>query len=295
MVSTGVIGNPVAINEYGFNGSISAYQDLSPVVGSSVGVPVSQFETSAPVLDYGYMGSQTGIIGAPTNAVMVDGNYITGGMMEQPISGENLPGSAEAPDYYSTPDSNIEEPPIGAVEEDDTTSFQLPGKAILSLDVPKDAKVYINDKLTRTEGQRRSYASRNLRIGENYRYRVKVVADVEGKEVVKTRVVTMRPGERNLVEFNFSPIVTRVVLSVPEDAKVVIDGKETTTPGELRSFATRKLTEGKWDDYSVEVSVVRDGKTLTRREKFDLVAGEFKYFQFSFDDDISSAESVALN
>jgi uncharacterized protein (TIGR03000 family) len=158
------------------------------------------------------------------------------------------------------------------------------GKAILSLDVPSNAKVYINDKLTQTEGRRRSYVSRNLVQGREYRYRVKVVSEVNGKDVVKSRVVKMRGGESNEVAFNFNPIVTRVVVSVPEDAKVMIDGKETSTTGSYRSFSTQKLKNGKWDDYSVEVSVVRDGKTITRREQFDLAAGEFRFFEFEFNE-----------
>jgi uncharacterized protein (TIGR03000 family) len=165
------------------------------------------------------------------------------------------------------------------------------GKAILSLDVPVDARVYINDKLTKTDGTLRSYVSRNLIRGQEYRYRVKVVSDVDGKEVTKTRVVTMRGGESNDVAFNFDPIVTRVVVNVPDDAKVIIDGKETSTKGSYRSFSTQKLKSGKWDDYSVEVSVVRNGKTLTRKEKFDLAAGEFRFFDFDFDK--PSASSVA--
>ena len=157
------------------------------------------------------------------------------------------------------------------------------GKAILSLDVPKSAKVYINDKLTKTKGTLRRYVSRNLVRGQEYRYRVKVVSESGGKEIVKSRVVTMRGGESNQLAFNFEPIVTRVVVSVPDDAKVIIDGKETSTTGAFRSFSTKKLKSGKWDDYSVEVSVVRDGKTLTRKEKFDLGAGEFRFFEFDFD------------
>ena len=293
----------IATDGYGSAGSISAYLDSGPAyadLGSvdylssgtdylnsgSLGVPVNQLETSAPVLDYGYYGSQFGSIGLPTDATMVDGSFITGPMMEiqgEPGGGtlDQTPGGIDLPGY----DGLNSEPPSDAfgAEEDDDSAFLPRGKAILGLNVPVDAKVYINDRLTKTEGTRRQYVSRNLVFGQEYRYRVRVVSDVDGKEVEKSRVVRMRGGQSSQFAFNFEPVVTRVVLSVPDDAKVTIDGKETSTAGSFRSFSTQKLKSGKWDDYSVEVSVVRNGKTLTKRESFDLGAGEFRFFEFEFD------------
>jgi uncharacterized protein (TIGR03000 family) len=216
---------------------------------------------------------------------MMDGSIITGPMMDQ---GPTLAPEEPSSGYYNEEngdDNSVTEPPFGADGDNDTTSVDRVrgGETVLTLDVPADARVYVNDTLTRTTGTRRSYASRNLVLGKEYRYRVKVVSNVDGKDVVKSQVVKMRGGESDLVAFNFDPVVTRLLVSVPEDAKVIIDGKETTTKGTSRSFSTQKLTSGKWDDYSVEVSVVRNGQTLTRSEKFDLVAGEFKFLQFDFD------------
>ncbi len=305
---TNLLDQPIITAEsYGSAGSVSAYIDSGFAIGSLPvepsymnSVPVSQFETSAPVLDYGYYGSQSGQLGISTDATMMDGAMITGPMLEPtpmglPVDLDSGGGDIDlSPDTFNLPGGNDSEPTpadaFGADDEDDS-AYMPRGKAILSLDVPGDARVYINDKLTKTKGTLRSYVSRNLIRGQEYRYRVKVVSDVDGKEVTKTRVVTMRGGESNDVAFNFDPIVTRVVVNVPDDAKVIIDGKETSTKGSYRSFSTQKLKSGKWDDYSVEVSVVRNGKTLTRKEKFDLAAGEFRFFDFDFDK--PSASSVA--
>ena len=292
----------IAPQDFGFSGSVSAYVEPSPVYSNPVFS--NQYETSAPVLDFGYYGGSQGAVGIPTDGIIVDNSIITGPMLEiSPAvpsaafpSAEPLlltPGESNLPGGYY--DGNSEPTPddgFGA-QDDDTTYMPRRGKAILSLDVPRDARVYINDKLTQTEGTRRSYVSRNLTRGQEYRYRVKVVSDIDGKEVTKSRVITMRGGESNVVAFNFKPIVTRVVVRVPEDAKVIIDGKETSTKGSYRAFSTEKLKSGNWEDYSVEVSVVRDGKTLTRKEKFDLSAGEFRYFDFDFDK--APASSIAKN
>lgn len=283
----------IASQDFGLSQSISAYVEPNPVFSN-------QYETSAPVLDFGYYGGSLGQVGIPTDGIIVGNSIITGPMLETTPavpSAETLPltspGESNLPGGYY--DGNSEPTPddgFGA-QDDDTTYMPRRSKAILSLEVPRDARVYINDKLTQTEGTRRSYASRNLTRGQEYRYRVKVVSDIDGKEVTKSRVITMRGGESNVVAFNFKPIVTRVVVRVPEDAKVIIDGKETSTKGSYRAFSTEKLKSGNWEDYSVEVSVVRDGKTLTRKEKFDLSAGEFRYFDFDFDK--APASSIAKN
>lgn len=262
------------------------YPSIAPANAS----PVSQFETSAPMLDYGFYGTQFGDIGIPTDSVIVDGGggLITGPMLEQPQGSPSnslqLPsGGLDLPDFFDGGGPGSEEAPGDAFGAEEDDSVYLPrSKAVLSLDVPRKAKVYINDKLTRTKGIRRTYVSRNLAFGQEYRYRVRVVSEIDGKPVTKTHEITMRGGENEQFAFNFDPIVTRVVLNVPRDAKVKIDGKETSPTGSFRSFSTRKLTSGKWEDYSVEVTVVRDGKTLTKRESFDLGAGEFRFFEFDF-------------
>ncbi len=222
---------------------------------------------------------------------MVNGNIISGGMLEN---------NSVAPGYdpnsnFGSPDS-IGPPPsgfgptgdedVGAIEEDDSASLNRRGRsgtAILTVDVPEDSVVYVNDRLTNTKGTRRSYASRNLAPGEEYRYRVRVVSQVDGEEVVKNDTIVMKANDRELLAFDFKPVVTRVAVMVPADAKVTIDGSATDAKGTYRSFSTRKLTSGKWDDYWVEVSVVRDGKTLTQKRKFDLVAGQFRFLTFDFD------------
>jgi uncharacterized protein (TIGR03000 family) len=298
MGSTNLLDLPLVTTDgYACVGSVSAYVDGNDYYNSTIagGVPTTSFETSAPVLDNGFYGTQYGPIGVPTDAAIVGGALITGPMMEVPAGSnggsiESSPGEIDLPGYYEGDTEPTPGDAFGADEEDDS-AFLPRGKAILGLNVPEDARVYINDKLTKTSGTRRQYVSRNLVFGQEYRYRVRVVSDVSGKEVEKSRDITMRGGESNQFAFNFDPIVTRVVVSVPEDAKVIIDGKETLTEGAFRTFSTEKLKSGKWEDYSVQVSVVRDGKTLTKKESFDLGAGEFRFFEFEFDK--ASAGSIA--
>jgi len=268
----------------------------------AIPVAVSQYETSAPILDFGTFNSQVGILGSTTDASLIDGNFITGAVLEgSPVGGvpidsgfgggdfpgpADFPGAREPAQPFSSPSDLGPDDGIGAIEENDSASVKKKAKsgfAILTLDVPEDSIVYVNDRRTRTRGTRRSYASRNLQPGEQYRYRLKVVSQVDGKEVIKRKTVLMNANDRELLSFNFKPVVTRIALVVPEDATVTIDGSETDSEGTNRSFSTRKLTSGKWEGYSVEVSVVRDGRTMTQRRDFDLIAGEFRFLLFDFD------------
>ena len=286
IVSSGGYGSTGSVASYGYP-SVGFANTISSGELSYAGLPTSsinQFETSTHILDYGYYGTQYGDLGVPTDSVMVDGGLITGPMLELQDGSNSV---IESPNQFNSPNqfdggSELAPDDVFGAEEDDDSAYLPRGKAILSLNVPRDAKVYINDKLTRTSGTTRKYVSRDLAFGEKYRYRVRVVSQVDGKEVAKTREITMRGGASEEFAFNFDPIVTRVVVNVPEDAKVVIDGTETATKGSFRSFSTEKLKTGKWKDYSVEVSVVRDGKTITKRESFDLAAGEFRFFEFEF-------------
>lgn len=279
-----VVDSVPSLDSFDGYGAVSAYQTPSSAI------PVSQYETSAPVLDYGYAGSGIGVIGAPTDASMINGNIITGPMLEVSPGGTTVPAPGiEMNPGFDSPPSSIQsggDDDIGAIEDEDSASLQrrsTGGTAILTIDVPQDSVVYVNDRLTNTKGTRRSYASRNLKPGEQYRYRVRVVSTVNGRELVKNDTIVMEANDRELLAFDFKPVITRLVVKVPEDAKVTIDGSTTEATGTYRSFSTRKLASGKWDDYSVEVSVVRDGKTLTQRRQFDLVAGQFRFLPFDFD------------
>ena len=78
---------------------------------------------------------------------------------------------------------------------------------------------------------------------------------------------------------------TSLALEVPDDAKVKLCGKETSATGQVRHFATSNLDEGMtWKDYSIEVSVERNGETITLEKTLDLLAGDSHLLKFEFDD-----------
>ena len=165
----------------------------------------------------------------------------------------------------------------------------------LNVELPKDAKVYVNGVLTKTPGANRQYVSRDLIAGETYPYEVRAEVTRDGKKLTQTRLVNLYAGSNKSIAFDFdaeaSPI-TSVTLNVPSDAKVVLGGVVTTTSGPLRYYSTKELGKGEvWKDYKVEVSVNRNGKTEKQVKTVSIEAGQS--VQLSFDFSKPAAEKVA--
>lgn len=169
-------------------------------------------------------------------------------------------------------------------------------EAVLSLNLPVEAKVYINDKLTKTEGRLRQYVSRNLTEQKAYLYRVKAVLEKDGRQIVRTKMVSMEPGKNREVRFDFSqPPVTTLVLKVPADAEVLLDGNKTDAQGEVRTFSTRKLdNEEAWENYEIKVRYFKDGQEVVKTQSLDLVAGATKVVAID-DSELALKNVIAQN
>jgi uncharacterized protein (TIGR03000 family) len=64
-----------------------------------------------------------------------------------------------------------------------------------------------------------------------------------------------------------------IVLSLPADAKVSIDGVATTSTSASRTFVTPELAPAKAFVYTFSAKIVRDGQTLTATEQVSVRAG----------------------
>lgn len=165
----------------------------------------------------------------------------------------------------------------GPASDDGTFLDQRPqdAQAVLNLILPQDAKVLINGKVTKTRGSRRSYVSRRLSDMRDYKYQVKAIVMRDGKEIVRSKMVSMRPGVDQTVKLDFEDTVTTLALRVPADAKVKLCGKLTEQTGNFRSFTTSNLSEGKtWKSYTVSVEYAVGGKKCVEERTLDLQAGQ---------------------
>jgi len=235
--------------------------DSGSMIGSYGVSGATETGYDAPVLDYG---------ASPVLDPSFDNSS-----QPQPgmIYGPEDPGNA--PGNMSDFGEGLPDAPIPDADAGSTQFRQRSSQAVLSLKLPRDAKVYINGKLTKTEGTLRQYVSRNLKEDKDYRYQVKAVVNKDGREIVRTRLVNMRPGKDRLVRFDFNqPQVTTLVLKVPADAEVLLDGKKTNAKGKIRTYTTRKLSnEQSWNDYKIEVRYSKDGQQVVEQRTLNLMAG----------------------
>ena len=187
--------------------------------------------------------------------------------------------------YYSTPmeEGNVIPAtplPPGATEQTGTQS-----EATLTVNVPSDARVFVNGVKTNSVGSERSYVSRGLQGGLNYTYEVRAEIERDGKLVEETKMVSLTAGRTARVAFalqasEVAPSTT-LTLNVPADAKVFLAGSATISSGEVREFTTTKLATGQsWDNYTIRVTFEQDGQTIEREKTITLTAGDNQVVDF---------------
>ncbi|MEX0586541.1 MAG: TIGR03000 domain-containing protein [Pirellulales bacterium] len=184
--------------------------------------------------------------------------------------------------------------PPPPAKEGTTPGQPTAASTLLTVNVPADAKIYVNGKLTSTPGTQRQYISRDLSPGYRYTYRVKAEINQDGKKLTETKTVEIRAGESKAIGFDFGSAIaeeniesdpaTRLTVRVPADAKLFLAGRETKSTGELRTFRTARMEDGQtWDNYTVRAIAMRDGREITREKTITLRAGASHELAFDFD------------
>jgi uncharacterized protein (TIGR03000 family) len=102
-------------------------------------------------------------------------------------------------------------------------------------------------------------------------------------------VASSRPVTTTVIASSKPVIKTKLTLRVPAEAKVTLAGVETKQTGEVRQFATSKLSSGQnWNDYKVVVEVTRDGQTLREERTLKLTGGQDQELAVEFPSETST-------
>jgi uncharacterized protein (TIGR03000 family) len=160
---------------------------------------------------------------------------------------------------------------------------------MLTVSVPADAKVFVNDRETTSTGEQREYISRNLQPGARYSYTVRAEFNRDGKPVTEEKTVQLTAGQNSALDFNGAAQVqtakeadtrTTLIIRLPADAKLFLAGKETKATGEVREFSTNRLAAGgEWNTY--QVKALLNGEE--REQTVTLKAGETRELSINFD------------
>jgi uncharacterized protein (TIGR03000 family) len=74
----------------------------------------------------------------------------------------------------------------------------------------------------------------------------------------------------------------RIVVRLPADAKLTVDGTVTRSTDGVRSFVSPPLQAGKDYQYTLRAEVTRDGKTVERTRDVNVRAGQTSEVNFDF-------------
>lgn len=159
-------------------------------------------------------------------------------------------------------------------------------KGSLTVSLPAEAKLFVNGRQTKSEGGKRTFVSKGLKSGYRYPYTLKAVMNLNGKEVVTTKKVSLRAGDARNIAFKFDvPVATNLTVHVPKNARLELAGSRTRSKGTTRTFVTKKLSEGEaWEDYRVIATINVGGRTITKEQTITLRGGEQRTLNFEFDD-----------
>ncbi len=233
-------------------------------------------------------------------------------VVDQPVTGTSIDGTV-------VPSTNVNQGETSL----DSTQYESAKPAIdsdaamLTVAVPANAMVTVNDHPTTSDGAVRQFMSQGLKTGYVYTYVVKVVFENDGEEKSEVKEVKLRAGESkelafespnqddNTVDISASAeiketaavvtpdddIVTVVRLHVPTDANVTLAGNPTNGNGAIRTFRTKQLKSGEqWKAYTVQVVATVNGQKITRERTIDVVAGSTNELTFDF----GTGDSVAI-
>jgi uncharacterized protein (TIGR03000 family) len=82
------------------------------------------------------------------------------------------------------------------------------------------------------------------------------------------------PPPKTGKEETMRPAPATLVVELPEDAKLTIDGAPTASTSSVRTFVTPDLAPQKEFSYTLQAQIVRDGHTLTASERVQVRAGQ---------------------
>ena len=139
---------------------------------------------------------------------------------------------------------------------------------MLSVKVPADAKVFVNDRPTTSTGTDREYISRDLQSGARYNYDIRAEFLRDGQTVSEVKTVQLTAGQSVNLDFNgasedlqaandMGDSLTTLTVRLPADAKLYLGGHR--DPGHRRRSASSRRASCRrratWTTYAIRATI----------------------------------------
>jgi uncharacterized protein (TIGR03000 family) len=193
-------------------------------------------------------------------------------------TGTGTPGTSGTGTGAGTPGTGTRTPG-GPGGEALGTPHAVPGlpasRAQVVVRLPADAKLYADGQATTLGGLERVFLTPEISAARDYTYTLK--AEYAAGEP-QTKQIVVRAGHRTVVEFA-APVAAEkasspVTVTLPEKARLFVDGVVAAAGGGTQTFRTPELTKGKPYVYEFRAEVDKDGKTEVLSRQVTFKAGE---------------------
>jgi len=95
-------------------------------------------------------------------------------------------------------------------------------------------------------------------------------------------IVTPAPEKVGPPQKTEGPAASTILVNLPADARLSVDGAKTTSTSSTRTLVTPDLEPGYDYVYTLQANVVRDGQTVTQSQRVTVRAGEQTRVSFDF-------------
>jgi uncharacterized protein (TIGR03000 family) len=155
------------------------------------------------------------------------------------------------------------------------------GTATVVLKAPSGAVIEVNGQKISHKGEEQTFNTPALSETGKHTYDFVATLTRDGKTAKVTRTIEVRPGAESRVDFselvaelNKEQDRARVVVSIPEDAELVVDGVKMNATGSTRTFQTPLLPVGKTFNYELRAKMMREGQMHEATQKIRVEAGK---------------------
>jgi uncharacterized protein (TIGR03000 family) len=170
--------------------------------------------------------------------------------------------------------------------------------AHVTVKLPADSKLIVDGQLTDRTSAVREFVTPPLEAGKPYSYLMEALIEQDGKQLSLKKRVPIEPGQKITVDFDFASsdtvartgpraaieetsslvtsqkVRTRFVVSLPEKARLYVDGHSAILKPGNRELFTPELPAGELYDYTFRVEYVIDGSTKSVGRRVSFRAGE---------------------